>query len=84
MNNGSEVLPNPVDITNTYKIISYTYQLFDLILFTSVNAQLCLIDDTGSVRKVVNYLVQGDEYAQWGGDDQYIINLLNSKIPELV
>ena len=84
MNGGSEVLPNPVEMTNTYNIVSYTYQFSNLLLFVSVNVQLCLIDDSGNVRKVVNYLVEGDEYAQWGGDDQYMINLLNSKIPGLV
>jgi hypothetical protein len=84
MNSGSEVLPNPVEMTNTYKIVSYTYQFNNLQLFVSVSVQLCLIDDSGNVRKVVNYLVQGNEYAQWGGDDQYMINLLNSKIPGLV
>jgi hypothetical protein len=81
MDSGTEVLPNPIPYTNTFSIVSYNYSFNNLILFTSINVNLLLMDASGNIQKIVNYLVQGEEYTNWNSDDSYIINLLNSKIP---
>lgn len=84
MDSGIEVLPTPIPYTNTYNIVSYNYSFNNLILFKSVNVNLLLMDASGNIQKMVNYLIQGEEYTNWNSDDNYIINLLNGKIPELL
>ena len=74
-------IPNPIVMTVHYNISSFYYQFIDLTLFQSANIRVSLMDDTGVMQKQVLYLLQGEEYKSWGGDDQYIVNLIISKIP---
>jgi hypothetical protein len=77
----SAVLPTPVVMTVNYNIVKFYYQFLDIVLFTSANIRVSLNDDTGVMQKQLIYKLEGQEYAAWGGDDQYIINLIISKIP---
>ena len=74
-------VPNPVVMTVNYNIVSFYYSFTGLTLFESANIRVCMNDDKGVMQKEVYYLLQGQEYKNWGGDDQYIIDLIISKIP---
>ena len=77
----STPIPNPIVMTVHYNISSFYYQFIDLTLFQSANIRVSLMDDTGVMQKQVLYLLQGEEYTNWGGDDQYIVDLIIDKIP---
>ena len=74
-------IPEPVVMTVNYNIVSFYYQFVDLTLFQNANIRVSLIDDNGVMQKQITYLLQGDEYKNWGGDDQYIVDLIIDKIP---
>ena len=74
----------PIICTNTYNIVSYNYKFTNTILAVSANVLMYLIDDTGSQRTIISYLVEGTEYANWGGNDTYMIDLLNRTIYTLI
>ena len=78
------VLDTPVICTNTYSLVSYNYQFYNFIFSISTDVCLTLFDNIGIQRAVVYYLLQGTEYTDWGNNDQYIVDLLNSKIPDLL
>ena len=77
----STPIPTPVVMTVHYNIVAFYYQFLDLTLFESANIRVSLVDDKNVTQKQVFYLLQGDEYKNWGGDDQYLVNLIISKIP---
>jgi hypothetical protein len=74
-------IPTPVVMTVHYNIVSFYYQFLDLTLFQNANIRVSMMDDKGVMQKQVFYLLQGDEYKSWGGDDQYLVDLIISKIP---
>ena len=76
------ILPTPIPVQVSYNISSYTYNFMNLTFSTSATIQLFLLDASGNMRKPVTYILEGEEYKNWGGDDAYLINLLNSKMPE--
>jgi hypothetical protein len=77
-------IPNPVVMTVNYNIVSFYYQFASLTLFESANIRVSLLDDKGIMQKEVYYVLQGEEYKSWGGDDQYVVNMIISKIPDWV
>ena len=80
-------LENPIEITKTYKIVSFRYEINYVVLFRSAKITINLIDEMGVGHRQIDYIIEGaEEYANWKDDhDQYIIDLIVSKtIPELI
>jgi len=77
----SAVLPTPVVMTVYYNITSFCYEVTRVDLFKSADLYVSLMDDNNTLQKRVFYKLEGTEYSGWGGDDQYIINLIIEKIP---
>ena len=80
----NKVLPEPVELTKTYNIVSFNYLFIELTLFTSAKILLSFLDENNISQKQTEYLIIGDEYDAWGGDDEYILDLIISKIPDLL
>jgi len=80
----NKVLPEPVELTKTYNIVSFNYLVIEFTLFTSANILLSFLDENNISQKQTEYLIIRDEYDAWGGDDEYILDLIISKIPELL
>jgi hypothetical protein len=80
----NKVLPEPVELTKTYNIVSFNYLVIEFTLFTSANILLSFLDENNISQKQTEYLIIGDEYDAWGGDDEYILDLIISKIPDLL
>ena len=80
----NKVLPEPVELTKTYNIVSFNYLVIEFTLFTSANILLSFLDENNISQKQTEYLIIGDEYDAWGGDDEYILGLIISKIPDLL
>jgi hypothetical protein len=77
-------LETPIEITKTYKIVSFRYEINYVVLFRSAKITISFIDEFGINHRQIDYILQGEEYAGWKDDDQYIIDLITSKIPDLI
>ena len=64
------------------KAIGYSLRLTDLILGTSVRVCVTINYLTNKTHsgEYREFLVEGDEYLAWGADDNYINELIKSKI----
>ena len=71
------VYPNLNRIT---KISKCKYQVLELILFTSIRVAVYLYNDADALIESRQYVIEGSEYAAWGTDDKYLVNLLKQKI----
>ncbi len=80
----NKVLPEPVEMTKTYNIVSFNYIITEFILFTSAKVIIYFLDENNILQKQTEYQIIGDEYDAWGGDDEYILDLIISKIPDLL
>ena len=76
-NDEFHVYPNLKRITNICKC---KYQILEIILFKSVRIAVYLYNESDAVIESRQYIIEGDDYANWSSDDKYIINLLKQKI----
>lgn len=53
-------------------------------LGTSVNVQWELLDADGKVLKVDRVFIEGEEYAAWGSDDEYLVGVVADKIGAVI
>ena len=74
------VYPN---ITRSIKICKFKYQVLDVKLFQSIRIVVYLFNESNLLIDTMQLLVEGTEYTTWSQDDQYIINLIKSKIQTL-
>ena len=71
------VYPN---IQRILKIVKFTYQILEIKLFESVRIAVYLYSDQDVLIESKQYIIEGDEYVNWGTDDKYLVNLLKQKI----
>ena len=70
----------PFDKTTVTTITSFSIEVTDVVLFTSVRLRVNLFDANGR-RVDCNFLmVEGEDYVAWGNDDQYIVNFVSTKL----
>jgi len=77
-------LDSPYDIISKQTITSFTYRVTELTLFQSATVLILFLDENENCIRTVQYVVEGDEYADWSDDDQYIVDLIVEKIPDLL
>jgi len=77
-------LETTCEIISKQTITSFNYRVTDIILFKSATIFITFCDENNFCFKGVQYVVEGEEYANWKDDDQYIIDLITSKIPDLI
>ena len=71
----NKFLPEPVQMTKTYNIVSFNYIITEFILFTSAKAIIYFLDEKNILQKQqTEYQIIGEEYDAWGGDDEYILD----------
>lgn len=72
----------PKQITITHNIVKYRYFTYELKLNEYV--EFCIMFYTEQGRIATTYLkVSGEQYNQWGDDDDYIKNLIENNIDYL-
>jgi hypothetical protein len=64
----------PFDKTTITTITSFTIDITDIVLFTSVRMRINLFDESGRRVDCTFLTMEGEDYVGWGNDDQYIIN----------
>ena len=77
-------LDSPYDIISKQTITSFTYRVTDIILFESATVLILFLDENENCIRTVQYVVEGEEYAEWSDDDQYVVDLIVEKIPDLL
>ena len=71
-------------ITSAVKIHSYSFVLNNIILNESVSYIITLYDNLGNDIFIISGLIEGDEYNNWGTDDNYITTLINQKVQDYI
>jgi len=72
--------PINYDYTQSVNCVSMLIETNQLTLFSKCIFCVSLLDASGVV--VIRYFLdlEGEEYALWGGDDQYVINWIKTKL----
>ena len=75
-----EEFPIYPNIQRILKIVKFTYQILEIKLFESVRIAVYLYSDQDVMIEARQYIIEGEEYANWGTEDKYLVNLLKQKI----
>jgi len=62
------------------QINKYKYQLTDLIPHVSISYQIWCYNSNDVFIKALNGVIEGDEYSNWGEDDNYIENIIRLRV----
>jgi acetone carboxylase gamma subunit len=81
MNFSNYKLKNPIQ--KIMNITQYNINFSNFILNKSVTIQVNVFDDTNTVINQFSFILEGDEYNNWGNNDDYITNLIEKKIHDL-
>ena len=77
MSDTFNIYPN---INITKKVISAKLIVYDYILFTSAIIKCILIDQTDSIIETRMFVLEGEDFRNWGTDDKYLINWVKKKL----
>ncbi len=70
----------PYDIVSSITVNRFDIDSIDIRLFTSAVIRVNLYGSNGFRVSVRNVVMEGDDYANWGNDDQYIITYVMNKL----
>jgi len=72
--------PINYDYTQSVNCVSMLIETNQLTLFSKCIFCVSLLDASGGV--VIRYFLdlEGEEYALWGGDDQYVVDWVKTKL----
>ena len=81
----STVLDDPIE-KPICKVVSFNLRILDFVLHTSVRIGIylqCLSNEkkTDEYRELT---LEGEEYLAWGTDDNYLSEIVKSKLPSLL
>ena len=76
-NNSIPLYPN---IKRYTTICKFTYTILELKLFQSVRIAVYLYNEHDVLVDSTQFLIENEEYSNWGSNDQYIVNLIKQKI----
>ena len=80
INPNTTYLDTSFNFVETKNVSLYYFDLHTVIPNTSVSYSIiCLDDDKREVLRI-DGLIEGEEYENWGQDDQYILDLIKSKV----
>ena len=79
-NNNSKVPITPFDQVTTKVICSFSVYVNNLVLNTSATLAVQLYDQTGMLVDVKLLEITGEDYTNWGNNDEYIINYVAQKM----
>lgn len=71
---------NVVPSDLTLLVDSVQIDLSQYVLGKSALFSVLLLDKTFTVLKRTSFLIEGEEFSNWGSDDDYIINLILTKL----
>ena len=71
---------NSYEKVTTHVINSFSVSVLDVVLFVSVTLNVFLKDANGVIVNCSQLTLTGTDYTNWGGDDNYILNYVSSKL----
>lgn len=77
---GLSINIQPKEVTITNIVTSIEMSVKNFVLGSSIEMNIMMKNQEGHIFKFENINIQGDEYNQWGDNDDYIINLILSKL----
>jgi hypothetical protein len=78
--NNYDIDVNPKDFIAVNTANKVEFRVSNLQIGISVDITLLIKDLNGNIFKVENVKIEGEEYDNWGTDDQYLVNLVLSKV----
>jgi len=67
----------PIPLPTTPPIISsFNYNVNNLVLSSSITFNVILLDENNVPVSVQQVTISGDDYKNWGNNDQYVINYI--------
>lgn len=76
----TSITVDPKDVTISNVVVSVELVIGTLILGSSIDVNVLFRNQQGRIFKSELVHIQGDEYNQWGNDDNYLIDLVLSKV----
>lgn len=70
----------PLEIVNIRRKTSFSISVISIRLFHSVTLAVNFFDENNVYVDRTDVTVSGEDYANWGADDNYLINYVISKI----
>jgi hypothetical protein len=74
-----DIVP-PVTVTKVTVMSKFTIQRVDIHLKQSANITIDLIDNNGNYAGTEYLVMSGDDYSNWGSDDDYLINWVKNNL----
>lgn len=78
--NNYDIDVNPKDFITVNTANKVELRVSNLQISSSVDVTLLIKDLNGNIFKVENVHIEGEEYNNWGSDDQYLVNVVLSKV----
>lgn len=70
----------PKDFITTYTSGSVELRIMNLQLGSYVDVTAMIKDENGNIFKCEGLRIEGEEYNNWGSSDEYLVNLILSKL----
>jgi hypothetical protein len=70
----------PFEIVSTLTVNRFEIDFIDIRLFTSAVIRVNLFDLNGFRVSSKSVVMEGDDYANWGNDDQYILTFIMNSL----
>ena len=70
----------PFEKLETTTITNVNMRIVDYTFFNSITVMCSLVTNDGRTVDNKYIVVDGEEFANWGSDDSYIVNLILSKL----
>ena len=77
----SSTITTPLELTPRVAT-KFTIRVVDFQLFECINIAVSIFDSSDKLLDVKVISICGPEYEAWGDDDNYLINLVQTKINE--
>jgi hypothetical protein len=70
----------PATITDVKTVTQFVTNVVSLDLFKSVTVAVTLMNEAGQTVANRSFVIEGAEYLAWNNDDQYLVDLVASKL----
>lgn len=68
------------DISRSYQVVSFSINVVSIELNVSVSVSVSCYDANNCLSLTDFFVISGDEYNAWGNDDEYLKQLIASKL----
>ncbi len=77
-------LSSPVDVYTKETVIGYDYFITELVLHQRVCFSIEMKSSDGRTIDMVHIEIEGDEYNNWGNDDNYIKEIIEKYVNKYI